>query len=185
MWIIYINGEESIAAQGALDEINCHQTPRIESKVKIRPCRRTSYQRTDLEEICSIFDQVISVVAYLEFCLPDKPSTPKNTGEFFWCPQRKLWKEALFVKYNKNKCFSLLLDPIPIKSLPEVTKVLHSLIATSIKEGDCYDAWKFVALHCVNGISYIKGIDFDQWQMLTYSESTLLSWICIDSLPIF
>ena len=28
MWIVAINGEESITAQGVLDEINSHQTPR-------------------------------------------------------------------------------------------------------------------------------------------------------------
>ena len=41
-------------------------------------------------------------------------------------------------------------------------KILCSLIATSIKEGDCSDACKFVARHCTNGISHIKGIDFDK-----------------------
>ena len=53
-------------------------------------------------------------------------------------------------------------DPIPIKSLPEGTKCLRSLIAPSIKECDCSDAWKFVALHCANGSSHIKGVYFDQ-----------------------
>ena len=54
------------------------------------------------------------------------------------------------------------MDPISIKSLPEGEKVLHSIIAPSIKEGDCSYEWKFVAHHGANGISKIKGIDFDQ-----------------------
>ena len=49
-----------------------------------------------------------------------------------------------------------------MKSLPDGTKFLRSLIASSIKEGDCSDAWKFVAHHCENGSSHIKGIDLDQ-----------------------
>ena len=35
MWIVDINGEDSITAQGALDEINRHQTLHEKSKVKI------------------------------------------------------------------------------------------------------------------------------------------------------
>ena len=61
-----------------------------------------------------------------------------------------------------NKNVSLPLALIQITSLPRGKKVLRSLIATSIKEGDCSDAWKFVARHCENGSSQIKGIDFDQ-----------------------
>ena len=57
---------------------------------------------------------------------------------------------------------SLISAPIPIKSLPEGTKVLRSLIAPSSKEGDCSNAWKFVARHCANGSYQIKGIHFDQ-----------------------
>ena len=51
---------------------------------------------------------------------------------------------------------------MPMKSLTEVTKVLCSLIAAIIKEGDCSDAYKFVARRCEKMISHIKGIDFDQ-----------------------
>ena len=58
---------------------------------------------------------------------------PKNIGEGLKGTQRKFWKEALFVKYDKNKNFSILFDPIPIKSLSYGTKVFRSLIATRIK----------------------------------------------------
>ena len=61
---------------------------------------------------------------------------------------------------TKNKNISLLSDPIPIKSLPEGIKSLCSLIATSTNKGNCYDACKFVARHCANGSSHIKGVDF-------------------------
>ena len=65
-------------------------------------------------------------------------------------------------QYDKNRNVSLLLDPISIKYLPEVTKVLRSLIVPSIKEGDCSDAWISVARHFTNGISQIKVIYFYQ-----------------------
>ena len=54
--------------------------------------------------------------------------------------------------------------PLPYQSNTSLKekKVFRSLIASSIKEGDCSYAWKFVAYHCANGISQIKGIDFDQ-----------------------
>ena len=41
-------------------------------------------------------------------------------------------------------------------------KSLYSLIYQIIKEGKCYDAWKFVEKHCANGSYKIQGIDFDQ-----------------------
>ena len=65
-------------------------------------------------------------------------------------------KEALFVKYDQNKNFSLISAPKPIKYFPEGTNVLYSLIAPSITEGNCSDAWKFVARHCANMISQIQ-----------------------------
>ena len=125
MWIVAINGEEHITSKGVLDELNRHQTPREKSKIKILLCRRKSYQRTDLEEICSRFDQVRPVVSHLEVRLPKKPPTPKNIGDALGGPQRQFWKESLFIQYDKKKNVSLLSDPIPIKSLPEVTKVLR------------------------------------------------------------
>ena len=36
------------------------------------------------------------------------------------------------------------------------------LIALIIKEGDCSDAWKFIARHCATGSYHIKGIYFDK-----------------------
>ena len=71
-------------------------------------------------------------------------------------------KEALFVKYDQNKNFSLISAPKPIKYFPEGTNVLYSLIAPSITEGNCSDAWKFVARHFTNRSSHIKGIGFYQ-----------------------
>ena len=89
MWIVTINGEEPITAQGVLDELNRHQTPRGKSKIKISLCRRKSYQRTDLEEIRSRFDQVRPVVSHLEFLLPKEPPTPNNIGDALGGPQRQ------------------------------------------------------------------------------------------------
>ena len=83
-----INGEEPITSQGAIDELNRNQNPRGKSKVNTSLCRRKIYQRTDLEEICSIFDQVRPVVLHLEVFLPKKITIPKNIGEGLKGPQR-------------------------------------------------------------------------------------------------
>ena len=133
MWIIFINGEENITYQVTLNELNHRQTPRGKSKVNISLRRRNSYQKTDLVEIHYIFDQLRTVVLYLEVFLPDKPITPNNICEYLNGPNIQFWKESLFVKYDKNKNVSLILSDIPIKPLPEGTKVPHSLIAPSIK----------------------------------------------------
>ena len=62
---------------------------------------------------------------------------------------------------------------MPIKFLPGGTKVLRLIIAPSIKEGDCFGAYKFVAHHYANGSSQIQGIGLIiptvQWHMLTPS----------------
>ena len=62
----------------------------------------------------------------------------------------------------QEKNVRLILDPVPKQSIPEVTKVLCSLITTSIKKGDCYYARKCVAFYCVNWTYQIQGIDLDQ-----------------------
>ena len=48
-----------------------------------------------------------------------------------------------------------------MKYIYKGTIVLHSLIAHSIKGGDCSDACNFIARHCANASSQIHGIDFD------------------------
>ena len=153
---------QPITNQGVPDELMCHQTPRGNSKINISLFRRKIYQMRDLEDISSILDQFRPEVQHLEVRLPKKPPTPNNICESLSGPQRNLWKEVLFVQYNKNKNVSLISAPIPIKYLPEVTKVLRSLIYPSIREGYCSYAWKFVARHCANGIFQIKVIYFDK-----------------------
>ena len=131
--IIATNGEEPITSQGVLDELNCHQTTRAKSNIKINICIRKIYQITDLEDTRPRFDQVRPVVSHLEVRLPNKPPRPKKIGEGLSVPHKQFWKEDLFVQYNKNRNFSLISAPISIKPPPEGTRVLRSLIATNIK----------------------------------------------------
>ena len=100
--IVAINGEEPIKAQYVLDELNCNQTLRGKSKIKINLCRRKKYQRIYLEEIRSRFDQIRPMVSHLEVRLQKKPPTPKNIGESLGGPQRKLWKESLFLNMTRT-----------------------------------------------------------------------------------
>ena len=78
MCIVSINGEDHITAEGALDELKFRRTPRGTFKVKINIFRRKSYQRTDLEDILSVFDQVRPVVSNIEVRLPKKSPTQKT-----------------------------------------------------------------------------------------------------------
>ena len=106
--LISMGKKEPITAQDSLDLLNYHQTPHGKSKVNISLCRRKRYQRTYIEDIHSIFDQVRPVVSHFEDNTPKKPPTPNNIGEVLKGPQRQFWKEALFVQYDKNQNFSLL-----------------------------------------------------------------------------
>ena len=49
-----------------------------------------------------------------------------------------------------------------IKSIPDVKKVIRSIIDLYTKEGDCYDAWRLVVINCENRSSQIQGIEFHQ-----------------------
>ena len=114
------------------------------------------------------------MVSHIEVCLPENLPTPNNIGEGFKGPQRQFLKESLFVQYDQNKNFNLILAPIPIKYLPEGKTFIHLIIAPIIKEGDCYYEWKFVSCHIANGSSHIQDIGLIsptfQWHMLTPSE---------------
>ena len=97
--------------------------------------------------------------SHLEVGIPKKPPTPKNIGEGLKGSQRQLWKEFLFVQYDKNQNVILLSAPTPIKSPPEGIKFFRSFIYPIIKEDDCSI---FFARQCENGSSRIKCINFDQ-----------------------
>ena len=73
------------------------------------------------------------------------------------------WNSGNKTSITRTKNASLISAPIPIKYLPEGKKVIHSLIDPRIKEGNCSDAWKFVARPYTNGSYHIKGIYFDHY----------------------
>ena len=81
LWIIDINGEKTITAKGALDELQHHQIQRGKSKVKISIYRRKRYQSTHIEEVWSICDKYRPVFLYIEVRLPEKPLTSKDIGK--------------------------------------------------------------------------------------------------------
>ena len=75
---------------------------------------------------------------------------------------------------------SLILDPIPIKFLPEGKKS-PVIFLTSVKEGDCSYAWEFIIRHCANGISHIKDIYFDQsYSTLAHADSFIINIAIVD-----
>ena len=57
-----------------------------------------------------------------------------------------------------------------------MTKILRSLIDTSIEKVDCSDAWNFFARHSKNGSSQIKGIDSDQsYSSVAHADSFIIN----------
>ena len=112
------------------------------------------------------------MVSHLEFRLPNKPPTPNNICAALGGPQRQLWKEPLFVKYDKNKKSSLISALIQIKSFPEgknssvhsfllvlskVTFMMHvNLLHITVKMG-------FIKLKVFILINHTV-----QWHMLTH-----------------
>ena len=72
VWTIDINGEETIIYQGEIDELNSHKNPRGKPNVNISIWRRKNYHILDLEEIHFRYNQVRSMVSYIEVCLSNK-----------------------------------------------------------------------------------------------------------------
>ena len=107
VWVIAINGEDPNTAQGALDELQNYQTRCVKYKFNISLCRRKSYQRTDIDEIWSIFDQVRSVVSHVEVILPRKPPTPKNIYEAPKGPRKNYVKKLYLCNTERTKISSL------------------------------------------------------------------------------
>ena len=83
--------------QVKLDKIWKHKTQSGKYKVKI------SIFMTYLEYIWSKFDPVIPVVSNIEVNLPDNYITPNSIGEAIKGLHKQIWKEDLFVNYDKNK----------------------------------------------------------------------------------
>ena len=109
------------------NELQYYQTQSGKSKIKISLCQNKIYQRTDLEGIRTIFDQVLPLVSHIEVYLPEKKLNLNNIGESLKDPQHQLQKEFLFVNYDNKENVKLILDSIPIKSLPGRIEFLLSL----------------------------------------------------------
>ena len=82
----------------------------------------------------------------------------------------------MFMQFDKNNNVNLISDPIPIKYLPEGKIVVCSLIATSIKECDCSDAWNLFACHCENGSFHINVFD-KSYGLVTHADSLRINII--------
>ena len=129
------------------------------------------------------------MVSHIEVFLPNKPPTPNHIGEGLKGPQRKFWKEALSVKYEKNKNVSLLSATILINSIPEGKKYpINSLILVSRKvnvlmHGNLLHATVKMGVLILRVFILINPTV--QWHMLTHSESTMILRLCIYSLTGF
>ena len=129
------------------------------------------------------------MVSHLEVCLPEKPPNPNSLGEGLTLPQSKYTRELYLWNMKRTKIPAFLwLPPQSNNSLKEqkysfqsffqvlrkVTVLINeNLLQTTVQMG--------VLIFKV----FLLISPTLQWHMLTPSESTLLSWICIDLLPIF
>ena len=119
------------------------------------------------------------MVSHLEFLPPYKPFTPNNIGEYIKIPHRQFWKEALFLQYNKNKNVRTIFAPVLIKSLPDRTKVLRSLILPQIlNKADALIHVNLFHATVQMGVLTFKALILIsptvQWHILTPSEPTFL-----------
>ena len=113
------------------------------------------------------------------------PRENYNTREHWWSPWTPTETKSVRIficEIRQENNINLILAPILIKSLPDGTKVLRSLIDSRIKEGDCSNSWKFFARHCAKGISQIKVIDFDEsYSTVTNSDPSRINIAVADT----
>ena len=72
------------------------------------------------------------MVSHIEASIPDKPITLDNIFEAIKVPHKQIRKEALFVKYDKNKCSTFFrLTYQSNTSLMEQRSSVHSFLQVS------------------------------------------------------
>ena len=159
LWIISINEEYPITSQVTIDE------PQLsESTWKIK-VQYWSMQKKELPAD-RYWRDLVYIWPIQTCCFTYWSSFRRETShpqEHWWISKMssdKIMERIFICKIWQEKTISLILDPVPIIYLCDVTTFLCSLISPSINEIDCYVAWKFVARHCANGSSRILGICF-------------------------
>ena len=72
------------------------------------------------------------MVSHIEVSFPEKPITTNNIGEAIKGPHKQIWKEYLFVKYDKNKISTFFWIPYQSNnSLMEQVSSVHLFLQVS------------------------------------------------------
>ena len=81
LYVLKMDGEEPITAKCAPEDIRLHQNNKWKLNFWILIFEWKCSQRTNLEDIGSLFHQIRPIVSHLEVRLPQKPKFPKNIGD--------------------------------------------------------------------------------------------------------
>ena len=158
-WIVSINDEEPITGNYAVQVLKELQVEDKSRVVTIILCRRSRSLNTNYEDYRSIFGNLLTIRHAHMAAYPERPPIPSTYHAGLGTKYRPDWKLAAYSQYDKNNALGLYTQPFPRSMLPPGTRVLPSVLAPNIKEkGD--HLWAFVARHCANGSSQIKGIDY-------------------------
>ena len=72
------------------------------------------------------------MVSHIEVSIPEKPITTNNIGEAIKGPNKQIWIEYLFVKYDKNKSSTFFRIPYQSNnSLMEQVSSVHLFLQVS------------------------------------------------------
>eukprot|EP00956_Cyclotella_meneghiniana_P008309 scaffold11091_cov47-Cyclotella_meneghiniana.AAC.1 len=159
-WIIQIEDELPITAQGCIDALHYLQREGEPRQTLITLCPIDEPVRYHHQTFRHYFDSCTHLKNHHMIALPYEPTAHTSIFKCLDSELRPEWREALNHQYNKNDDVRLLAMPTPIENLPEGKKVLPAVMSTRIKKkGD--NIYQFIARMCANGSKQQQGIHYE------------------------
>lgn len=159
--------------------------------IELTLCKRTTIQRTSIEEIHSHMEQ-LRPISNLICVIPSNPTTtfsvpanqhiielitkplgPAYIGDMLKYPLKSEWKTSLFKNYDKNHCFGLFSCPFLRADLLPNTKVHKTTIGFCVKSTDLQGCYNLSSRTCLNGAKMIKEINYSKSYSLVVHADNL------------
>lgn len=159
-WIIQIEDEHPITAQGMIDALYYLQREGEQRQVLITLCPMDEPVRYYHQTYRHYFDSCTHLKNHHMVTLPYEPKAHPSIFKCLDSDLRTEWKSALAHQYHKNDDVRLVAQPTPKENVPEGRKILPAVMSTKIKKkGE--NIYQFVARMCANGSKQQQGIDYE------------------------
>jgi len=158
-WIIQVEDEQPITAQGLKDALYFLQRPTPRT-ISITFCKIEDAVRFPHQTFRAYFDSCTALKFSHMITVPTPPVANKSIFKCLDSPLGHEWEQALYHQYDKNDYVKLVAQPTPIENVPPDKKVLRTVISTKVKKkGD--SLYQLVTRMCADGSKQEEGIDYE------------------------